>query len=64
MDYNLNYLIDIKDDNDNFETKKIIRLIDMKISNFKSNIIFHIVPIIYSIAFISGSCVYIYKIFA
>ena len=64
MDYNLNYLIDIKDDYDNFETNKIIRLLNMKIDNNKPNILFHLVPILYSIAFLSGTCIYVYKIFS
>ncbi len=64
MEYNLNYLIDIKDDDNNCELNKIINTLDRKISKKNENqFLFHMVPILYSLAFISGFGVYIYKIF-
>ena len=63
MDYNLHYLIDIKDDADNIELNKIMNVLDRRISNYRNHQLFHLVPILYSLAFVSGLGVFAYKIF-
>lgn len=63
MEYNLNYLVDIKNDYDNQELDIIINNLDKKISEYKPNFLFHLVPILYSTTFILGISTFVYKIF-
>lgn len=63
MNYNIQYLTQIySDENDSYEKNKLMSVIDKKISNVNDRAIFHIVPIMYTIACFSGFCVFAYKI--
>lgn len=63
MNYNVQYLTELSsDDNDSYEKHKVMRVIDKKISNVQDRALFHIVPIMYTIACFSGFCVFAYKI--
>lgn len=63
MNYNIQYLTEMcSDDNDSHEKNKLMRKIDNAVSNMKNKSLFHIVPVVYTIAFFSGFCVFAYKI--
>lgn len=63
MNYNIQYLTEMRtDDNDNCEKHKLMERIDSAVSNVKNKILFHIVPVLYTIVCFSGCCVFTYKI--
>ena len=64
MDYNLKYLNQLykEIDNNSYEKLTIMNEIDKRISGIKTNILFHIVPIIYTTIFFSGCSMFLYKI--
>lgn len=67
MEYSFQYVEDIyNDENDHsYEKYKLIDKIDNEISQYTidNNYIYHIVPIMYSFAFILGVSTFIYKIY-
>lgn len=67
IEYSFQYIEDIyNDENDHsYEKYKIIDKIDNEISQhtIENNSIYHIVPIMYSFAFILGVSTFIYKIY-
>jgi len=61
--YNFQYLLDLNDrDDDSYELKKIIHAVDLSISKAEPNMLFHIVPILYSVAITSGIAVFAYSL--
>jgi len=63
MDYNIDfvtYLLD-REDND-FEKMKIMNAVNREVSGKVPYLLAHLVPILYSITFLSGFSVFIYKI--
>lgn len=67
MEYSFQYIEDIySDENDHsYEKYKLIDKIDNEISQqtIENSFIYHIVPIMYSFAFILGVSTFIYKIY-
>jgi hypothetical protein len=62
-EYNLQYLFDLCHNNSKtYEYQKVMHKIDAKISNIKTPIVFHLVPILYSMTFIIGMSVFGYKV--
>lgn len=63
MNYNVQYLTELdSDENNSYEKNKLMSVIDKSVSNVKDKALFHIVPIVYTIACFSGICVFAYKI--
>ncbi len=69
MDYNFQYLLDLyHDDNANksiehsYELNKIINRVDHVVDESDDTALFHIVPVLYSMAFFVGTLIMIYKI--
>lgn len=62
VEYNFQYLMHMKNNQDSLECTKIMNAIDKSVSQYEVSKVFHIVPIMYSIVFLSGIMVYIYKI--
>lgn len=60
--YNLKYLLSIADKDESYEQNAIINNLDRHISAIKTPFIFHLVPIVYSLAFFSGLSVFVYKL--
>jgi len=61
--YNIDFVSNLQDvDDDIYEKMKIMNKIDEQISGKMPFILMHFVPIFYSIAFMSGISVFIYKI--
>jgi len=65
--YNIQFLTDLFEDVDDnsYEKLKIIDEIDSNISQIsqkKSSIVFHLVPIVYSLTVITGFTIFLYKI--
>ena len=58
--YNFQYLLDLNDKT--YELKRIVDTIDMHISQAKTPYIFHLVPILYSVAFTSGLTYFLYSL--
>jgi hypothetical protein len=67
MEYNFQYLLGLYNaSDDNFERTKVMNAVDKKVSELhcpKNNFLFHIVPFLYSSAFIAGLNVFVYKLF-
>lgn len=65
-EYNFQYLLDIcHSDNSNYELNKIMTTVDREITGTQASAhsyLFHLVPILYSIALTSGLGIWIYKI--
>lgn len=65
-EYNFQYLLDIsKSDENNHELNRIITAVDTQVSGSQAteySYLFHLVPILYSVAITSGLCVWTYKI--
>ena len=63
LGYNFQYLLDLKDQEDNtYELDRIIHAVDTRITDAKPSMLFHIVPILYSIAIATGTAVYVYAL--
>jgi hypothetical protein len=64
--YNLEYLTEIADIEEynmmNYGQKRIVSIIDSRITNKKQNFAFFLFPLLYSTCFITGSMVFLYKI--
>jgi hypothetical protein len=62
-EYNLQYLFDLcHNDDKRYEYEKVMNKIDDNISNTKTPIVFHLVPILYSMTFLIGMSVFGYKV--
>lgn len=63
-EYNFKYLLELseKDEGSSYELKKIMDSIDKHVSEYKPNYLFHLVPILYSMVFVSGFSFFIYKV--
>ncbi len=65
IEYNFEYLVDLaKSDEHNHELSKIINTVDKNVTNSSKDsvLLFHIVPILYTITIISGFTILLYKI--
>jgi hypothetical protein len=66
MEYNFQYLLGLYNaPDDNFERTKVIHAVDKHITELnesRHNMLFHIVPIMYTFTFISGLSVFVYKL--
>lgn len=61
--YNIDFVSNLRDTDDCvYEKMKIMNRIDKEVSGNLPFVLMHLVPIFYSIAFISGCSVFIYKI--
>jgi hypothetical protein len=59
--YNFQYLLDVNN-SDSYERNKIIDKVDEAITDYKSPLVFHLVPILYSMTIASGMGVFIYSL--
>jgi len=63
-EYNFQYLLDLCHYDDRiYEYNKIMNKVDENISNTNTPLIFHLVPIMYSITFFTGLSVFIYTFY-
>lgn len=65
VEYNFKYIKDLCDnsrDKNSYEMSKLIESIDDKVTDRECKRLFHIVPILYSVTIVCGSCVFLYKI--
>lgn len=61
--YNIDFVSKLRDkDDDDYEKLKIMNKIDKAISGKTPFLLFHMVPIFYTMTFICGISVFIYKI--
>ena len=65
--YNMEYLLDLqKSDTKNYELNQVINAIDKECqsepNNYTSEILFHLMAILYSLSIFGGLSVFIYKI--
>jgi hypothetical protein len=61
-EYNFQYLLDVRNAK-SYESNKIINKVDEAVSNYKTPLVFHLVPILYSITIASGLGVFIYNLY-
>ncbi len=62
-EYNFQYLLDLCHFDDKmFEYNKIMNKVDENISNTKTPLVFHLVPVMYSMTLFTGLSVFIYTI--
>lgn len=65
MEYNLQFILDVFDGQDDvYEKQKIINAIDKKTSRIVTPLVFHLVPVLFSFTILSGMTIFLFKVIA
>lgn len=65
MEYNLQFILDVFDGQDDvYEKQKIMNAIDKKTSRIVTPLVFHLVPVLFSFTILSGMTIFLFKVIA